>query len=50
MIENLYKNNKYDVSGLGISKNRNWELDYFSYEGEKYNLVPVSDYFKNVIF
>ncbi len=48
VIENLYKNNKYDVSGLGISKNRNWELDYFSYEGEKYNLVPVSDYFKKL--
>jgi dipeptidyl aminopeptidase/acylaminoacyl peptidase len=33
---------------MGISRNRNWELDYFSYEGDKYHVVPVSDYFKKL--
>lgn len=47
-IETLFKHEKYDVSGIGISKNRNWELDYFSYEGEKYHLIPISDYFKKL--
>ena len=33
---------------MGISRNRNWELDYFSYEGDKYHIVPMSDYFKKL--
>jgi dipeptidyl aminopeptidase/acylaminoacyl peptidase len=47
-IENLFSHDKYDVSGLGISRNRNWELDYFSYEGDKYHIIPISDYFKKL--
>ncbi len=47
-IEILYENNKYDVSNISISRNRNWELDYFSYEGEKFNIIPVSKYFKKL--
>ena len=48
VIKKLFSNDQYDVSGVSISRNRNWELDYFSYEGEKYILVPVSDYFKKL--
>ena len=47
-IERLFSHDKYDVSGMGISRNRNWELDYFSYEGDKYHIVPISDYFKKL--
>ena len=47
-IERLFSHEKYDVSGMGISRNRNWELDYFSYEGDKYHIVPISDYFKKL--
>jgi len=47
-IENLFSHEKYDVSTLGISRNRNWELDYFGYEGDKYHIIPISDYFKKL--
>ena len=43
----MFSNKNYDVLGMDISRNRNWELDYFSYEGEKYEIVPVSKYYKN---
>ncbi|MEM7380434.1 MAG: S9 family peptidase, partial [Bacteroidota bacterium] len=45
IIEKIFSNDQYDVSNLGISRNRNWELDYFSYEGERNVIVPVSDHF-----
>jgi dipeptidyl aminopeptidase/acylaminoacyl peptidase len=48
VIEKLFANENYDVSGASISRNRNWELDYFSYEGEKYHIIPVSDYYKKL--
>ncbi|TXD84104.1 S9 family peptidase [Subsaximicrobium wynnwilliamsii] len=48
VIETLFKNENYDASGLSLSRNRNYELDYFSYEGEKEIIVPVSDYYKKL--
>ncbi|MCF7560689.1 S9 family peptidase [Sabulilitoribacter multivorans] len=48
VIKKLYSNDKYDVSGLGLSRNRNYELDYFYYEGEKSEIIPVSDYYKKL--
>jgi len=48
IIEQLFSNDDYDVSRMSISRNRNWELDYFSYEGEKYEIIPVSDYYKKL--
>ena len=48
VIKKLFSNEDYDVSGVSISRNRNWELDYFSYEGEKYQIIPVSDYYKKL--
>ena len=48
VIKKLFSNEDYDVSGVTLSRNRNWELDYFSYEGEKYNIIPVSNYYKKL--
>ena len=48
VIEELFSNDEYDVSNASLSRKRNWELDYFSYEGEKRNIVPVSDYYKKL--
>lgn len=48
IIKKLYSNNQYDVSSLGLSRNRGYELDYFSYEGEKQIIVPVSNYYKKL--
>jgi dipeptidyl aminopeptidase/acylaminoacyl peptidase len=47
-IKKLFSNDKYDVSGLSTSRNRGYELDYFSYEGEKSHIIPVSDYYKKL--
>lgn len=48
VIEELFSNDQYDVGGASISRNRNWELDYFSYEGDKNVIVPVSNYYKKL--
>ena len=48
VLEKLFSHPEYDVAGASLSRNRNWELDYFSYEGEKYNIIPVSDYYKKL--
>lgn len=45
-IEELFENTTYDISGIEMSENRNYELDYYRYEGEKNEIVPVSDYYK----
>lgn len=48
IIKKLYSNDKYDVSGLSLSRHRGYELDYFAYEGEKQVIIPVSDYYKKL--
>ena len=48
IIKKLFSNENYDVSGLALSRHRGYELDYFAYEGEKSNVVPVSDYYKKL--
>lgn len=48
IIKELFSNDQYDVSGLRLSRNRDYELDYFSYQGEKKEVVPVSDYYKKL--
>lgn len=48
VIEKLFSNEDYDVSSVSISRKRNWELDYFSYEGEKNHIIPVSDHYKKL--
>ncbi|MEZ4811564.1 MAG: S9 family peptidase [Allomuricauda sp.] len=46
MIERVFANDNYDVQGMGLSRTRNYEIDYFSYEGEKSVVVPISDAYK----
>jgi len=48
MLEVVYENSTFDVSGMSRSRNRNWEIDYFSYNGEKFNIKPVSKYYKSL--
>jgi len=47
-IETLFSNDNYDVSGMGLSKVNGYAIDYFSYEGEKDVMVPVSDAYKKL--
>jgi len=48
VLEVLYNNDVYDVSELSLSRKRNYEIDYWAFEGEKDELVPVSDHYKNI--
>ena len=47
-IKELFNNPHYDVAGMGLSRKRNYEIDYFSYEGEKSEIIPVSDLYKDI--
>ncbi len=48
IIKKLFSNPTYDVNNISISRKRGYELDYYAYEGEKYNIVPVSDHYKKL--
>ncbi len=47
-IKKVFAHDMYDVSNLSLSRKRNYELDYFQYEGEKSVIVPVSNYYKKL--
>lgn len=48
VTEKLFSNEDFDASSVSISRHRNWELDYYSYEGEKNEIIPVSKYYKKL--
>lgn len=47
IVKEIFDNAQYDVSGMSRSRKRNYEIDYFSYEGEKYVIVPQSTFYKD---
>ncbi|MCL6217191.1 S9 family peptidase [Zunongwangia pacifica] len=47
-IKTVFSNDTFDVSGMSLSKKRNYEIDYFSYTGEKTQVIPVSDTYKKI--
>ena len=48
VIETIYKDDTYDVSGITLSRKRNYEIDYFSHIAEKSVVVPVSATYKKL--
>lgn len=48
VLETVYRDDTYDVSGVTLSRKRNYEIDYFSHNGEKMVIVPVSETYKKV--
>lgn len=48
VIKEVFSNPDYDVSDMSRSRKRNYEVDYFAYTGEKYTIVPVSDFYKDL--
>lgn len=48
IVKEIYANEAYDASIIGLSRNRNWEIDYLGYEGEKVIIEAVSDTFKKI--
>lgn len=47
-VKKIYANETFDVSSLGQSRKRNYEVDYYAFNGEKQHVIPVSDYFKDL--
>ena len=48
VIKKIFKNETYDAGGVSLSRKRGFEIDYYSYTGEKYHIVPVSETYKNI--
>ncbi|VXC14676.1 S9 family peptidase [Flavobacterium sp. 9AF] len=48
IIKEIFSNPTFDVSGLNLSRKRNYEIDNFSYEGEKNEIIPVSKLYKEI--
>ncbi len=48
ILKEVYANKDYDAYMIGLSRKRNWEIDYLGYEGEKVQIVPVSQTFKQI--
>ncbi|MDC1107033.1 S9 family peptidase [Prolixibacteraceae bacterium] len=47
-IKVLYSNETYDAGGMSRSRLRNYEIDYFYYNGEKSEVTPQSKTFKKL--
>lgn len=46
IVEEVYSNPDYDASILGLSRKRNYEIDFLGYEGDKVIIEPVSETFQ----
>ncbi len=46
IIKEVFSNSEFDASSMSRSRKRNYEIDYFAYEGEKYVIKPVSKFYK----
>ncbi len=49
VIKEIYSHPDFDVNSIGLAgKNRNYELDFISYNGIKNETIPVSKFYKEV--
>lgn len=49
IIKEVYSNPTFDVSSISLAeKNRNYEMDYINYNGIKDEVIPVSQFYKEV--
>lgn len=49
VIKEVYSNPTFDVSSVSVAgKNRDYELDYISYNGIKNETIPVSQFYKEI--
>lgn len=49
VIKEIFAHDEFDASSIGVSKKRNYELDYYYYEGEKMVMIPVSKTYKALV-
>ena len=47
-IKKVFSNPTFDVGGMSRSKLRNYEIDYYYFNGEKSTTIPVSDKYKKM--
>ncbi|HAM97810.1 MAG TPA: S9 family peptidase [Marinilabiliales bacterium] len=47
-LEVVFENKDFDANTMRRSRKRNWEIDYYAFEGERYQIQPVSDFYKNL--
>ncbi|MDR0798180.1 MAG: S9 family peptidase [Dysgonamonadaceae bacterium] len=47
IVKEVFSNPDFDAAGMSRSRKRNYEIDYFSYEGEKQVVVPQSAFYKD---
>ena len=48
IVKEIFSNPTFDVSDMSLSRKRNWEINNFAYEGEKYEFIPVSTLYKSI--
>jgi dipeptidyl aminopeptidase/acylaminoacyl peptidase len=47
-LKEVFSNPDYDVSSMARSRKRNYEIDYFAYDGEQHTIIPVSKFYKDL--
>ncbi|MDR0680616.1 MAG: S9 family peptidase [Dysgonamonadaceae bacterium] len=47
IVNEVFSNPDYDATGISLSRKRNYEVDYYAYEGEKNIIFPVSTFYKD---
>ena len=47
-VKKIYSNPIFDVGSISQSRKRNYEIDYYAFNGEKQVVIPVSDYYKKL--
>lgn len=48
IVKEIFSHPYYDASIIGLSRKRNWEIDYLGFHGEKVEITAVSEYFKQI--
>jgi dipeptidyl aminopeptidase/acylaminoacyl peptidase len=47
-VVDIFSNPTFDASDMHLSKKRNYEIDYYGYEGEKQVVIPISQTYKEL--
>ena len=48
VVKKIFAHKTFDVSGMSVSRKRNYEIDYYEYDGEKNVINPVSETYKKI--
>lgn len=48
ILKVLFEHSNYDIDDISLSKKRRYEIDYYSYTGEKAEIIPISKVFHNI--